>query len=78
MPASIAQKARFHRIHEEEWGEDRGSWPPAAGDIEAMASRVPNKAAFYEQASEIIETGGMEAPDFIYDFETFRGSRCPG
>jgi hypothetical protein len=77
LPASIAQKARFAAFMKKN-GVRTSIFAPGGGDIETMASRVPDKAAFYEQASEIIETGGMEAPDFIYDFGDLQGVEVSG
>lgn len=75
--ASIAQKARFAAFMKQH-GVRTSIFASGGGDIETMASRVPDKAAFYEQASEIIETGGMEAPDFIYDFGDLQGVEVSG
>jgi hypothetical protein len=41
--------------------------------IKTMASRVPDKAAFYEGASETLRTMGLEAPELIYDFGDLQG-----
>jgi hypothetical protein len=76
-PAKMAQKARFTAFMKKN-GVSNSIFGSGGGDIEGMASRVPDKAAFYEQASEIIETGGIEAPDFIYDFGDLQGVEVSG
>jgi hypothetical protein len=76
-PASIAQKARFAAFMKKN-GVSTSIFASGGGDIETMATRVPDRASFYEEASEIIMTGGMEAPDFIYDFGDLQGVEVSG
>jgi hypothetical protein len=77
LPAKMAQKARFTAFMKKN-GVSNSIFGSGGGDIEGMASRVPDKAAFYEEASEYIRTGGMEAPDFIYDFGDLQGVEVSG
>jgi hypothetical protein len=46
--------------------------------FKTMASRVPDKAAFYEEASETLRTMGQEAPEFVYDFGDLQGIAVSG
>ncbi len=66
-PANAAQKTRFTAYMKKN-GVNLSIFAPGDQSFEAIASRVADKASFYEEASEIIRTGGMEAPDFMYDF----------
>ena len=45
---------------------------------ETMMSRVTIKAAFYEEASEIIRSTGDEAPNWVSDSEDLRGVAVSG
>lgn len=46
--------------------------------IKTVASRVTNKAAFYEEVSEILRSRGQEAPELIYDFGDLQGIAVSG
>jgi hypothetical protein len=46
--------------------------------IKTVASRVTDKAAFYEEVSEILHVRGQEAPELIYDFGDLQGIAVSG